>query len=161
MPGHQPLTPEHRGKNTNQFYLLWKLMKWQRKANENSFKRDDFLSVQTAGENDVSHLKSLPVQLHLFNSDHSVKPTLVLPQNKCGNPCSKRNYLFIQVTLQNKLVVTESSKCLYLCKRNMYLYSSNESKEPLEYTLEQGRRFNEKQNTSTERTSELQPRTLV
>ena len=68
------------------------------KANEKlNLKRDDFLSVQTAGETMYITLKSLPVQHTLFNSAPQVKPTLVLPQNKnVKSVLQITNYLFIR-----------------------------------------------------------------
>ena len=82
------------------------------KANEKlNLKRDDFLSVQTAGETMYITLKSLPVQHTLFNSAPQVKPTLVLPQNKNVEIRASNNELSLYPgQLQNNWFVQESSR---------------------------------------------------
>ena len=140
--GHQPLTIEGT------------------KANEKlNLKRDDFLSVQTAGETMYITLKSLPFQHTLFNSAPQVKPTLVLPQNKNVEIRASNNELSLYPgQLQNNWFVQESSRVsVHLAKESdVSLTAVTNQKETHGSTpWEQVEDLTKNENTSSEEHPEL------
>lgn len=130
------------------------------KANEKlNLKRDDFLSVQTAGETMYITLKSLPVQHTLFNSAPQVKPTLVLPQNKNVEIRASNNELSLYPgQLQNNWFVQESSRVsVHLAKESdVSLTAVTNQKETQGSTpWEQVEDLTKNENTSSEEHPEL------